>query len=48
MELISICAEQEIRKCGDGWSYCDGNCEECYKSRLKYSNETDCEVEDGN
>ena len=42
-----MCAEQEIRKCGDGWAYCNGSCEECYKNYKDYSNSTDGDGEYG-
>lgn len=31
---------QEIRPCGGGWEYCDGNCDGCNKNHIEYSNTT--------
>ena len=33
--------EMQIRKCGEGWEYCNGDCSKCYKSNITYSSATD-------
>jgi hypothetical protein len=33
--------EMQIRKCGAGWEYCNGDCSKCDKSNITYSNATD-------
>ncbi len=27
----------EVRKCGDSWAFCDGNCENCCRKRFEYA-----------
>lgn len=33
--------DPEIRRCGDGWEYCTGECWVCAKARLSTSTSTD-------
>ena len=30
----------QIRKCGEGWAYCDGDCFNCYSVRVTTTTET--------
>jgi hypothetical protein len=39
---------QEIRPFGSGWPCCDGNCGDCYKNKITYSNFIDEDDENNN
>lgn len=38
----SICMSDDyrMRKCGDGWEYCNGKCSECPKTHIATTNHT--------
>lgn len=36
---------KEFRKCGDSWTYCDGECDRCTATNVVYYNRTDLEEE---
>lgn len=33
--------DMALRPCGSSWAYCDGNCTECYNSKITYSTKTE-------
>ena len=33
-------SECEFRKCGNGWHYCNGNCDDCSLNKYSTSNTT--------